>query len=106
MVSTVSAETYGNSAENGVTWLIAVYGQGACDKGEPIVARDVSVVITDFPAGTEFPNAHQFAENGDPIYRFGVVKCTETGDNYRMVQMTRPDDVPFTVEFRLFGSID
>ena len=63
-------------------------------------------MITDFPAGPEFPNAHQFAENGDPIYKFGVVKCTETGDNYRVVQITRPYDAPFTVEFQLFGSIE
>lgn len=106
VVSTFGAETYGNNAENGVTWLIAVVGRAACKKGDPIVARDVSIVITDFPGGTEFPNAHQFAENGDPIYKFGVVKCTETADNYRVIQMTRPNDSPFTIGFQVFGSID
>ena len=106
IVSPISFATYGNNAENGVSWLIGVDGWGACEKARPIVARDVFIVVTEFPSETEFPNSHQFADNGDPIYKFGTVKCTETADNYRVIQMTRPNDAPFTVEYQVFGLID
>lgn len=97
----VAFVNYSDQANNGVTLQLGISGPSC----RGFHAKDVVYTVA-APSETQFMNARAFDKDGNAIYKFGVVRCTaESIDNYRMVQMRRPNTDPFDIEIRVYGNI-
>lgn len=107
-VAAVVAASYPDNANNGVALLIAIAGRGCFpETPDPIIVKNATIVasVDDLIDETEFPNAHDFDDDGSPIYKFDIVHCKETLDKYQVIQIRRPNKNAFTVKLEVYGVV-